>query len=101
MLIVDGHSVELFQQIERDVRLPIVDGRANYPQIALHPDRLHLMAELSQRRNNVVLRSPFHRLQIMTIHMVRRDEVFVHEDEHAQSLHKATRCRPLLKKFIV
>jgi hypothetical protein len=35
MLIVDRHAVELFQEVEGDVRLPILDGEVDRTKITL------------------------------------------------------------------
>jgi hypothetical protein len=60
VLIVRRQAVELLEEIEGDVRLPLLDRLADDPQVAPDPERAHLVAELAQRAHDVVLRLPWH-----------------------------------------
>ena len=58
VLIVGDDAVELLEQIEDDVGLPVGDRAAQLGQAVEHADAAHLVAGLAQRRDHVVLGAP-------------------------------------------
>ncbi len=97
VLVVDRPPVELLQQIKRDMGLPILDGRTNHFQIALDPERLHLMAEFPKGGHDIVFGFPGRPFKVLSVQLVGRDKIFMHQHKHAQSSHSATLCRPLCR----
>ena len=97
VLVVHRHPIELFKQIEGDVRLPLFDRRAQHPEIALDPQRRDRMPELAQRGDHIIFRLPLGAAHVLPREGLRRDQIFVHQHENAEPLHTATRCRPLRK----
>jgi hypothetical protein len=92
VLVIDRDAVKLLQQIEGDVRLPLLDRLAELSQIVPQAERPHFVPQFPQRRNDVKLGFP--RLDLLlgvSLQAVGRDEVFVHQDQHSKFSHSATR----------
>ena len=83
VLVVDRHPIELFEQIEGDVRLPVFDGRAQHAEIALDPQRRDVMAELAERGDHIVFRLPLGAGHVLPGEGLGRHQIFVHQDEDA------------------
>ena len=58
VLVEDGDVVEAFEQVERDVRLPLGGQTPDLAEIVVDAERLHLMSHRGQRRDDVVLGPP-------------------------------------------
>ena len=67
------------------------------PRSSCTPERQHLVAELAQRLDDVVLHLPRRGEDVDVRRVGGRHEVLVHEREHALRLHSATRCPPLCR----
>ena len=90
MLVEYGHTVELFQQIERDVRLVFVNRLPHQPQVVAHAERFHLMSQFAQCDEYIVFRLPVEHLFVAdAFNALRRNKRFIHQDHHAQFLHNA------------
>ena len=97
-VVIEGAElVERLHHVEDDVGLELVDGAPHHPEIVANPDRMNIVPELMERRDHVVLGLPRHGHQVVAAHVLRRDQVVVHEHQHAALLHSATRCRPLCR----
>jgi hypothetical protein len=96
VLVVDRVAVELLEKVEGDVRPDLLDGVANLRQVADHAERQHLVAELAERREDVVLGLPGDHHHVGAGGVGGRHQVAVHERQDAQPLHRTTRGRPLL-----
>ena len=55
------------------------------------------MPELAERGDDIVFRLPLGSCHLLPVERVRRNQVFVHQDENSEPLHTATLCRPLHK----
>ena len=65
------------------MRLPVLHRGTNHFQITLYAERMHLVTQLSQRGDDVVLRLPGRSLEILAVELVWRNEVFMHQHEYA------------------
>ena len=92
VLVVGDDAVELLEQVEDDVGLPVGDRAAQLGEAVEHADAAHVVAEPAQRRGDVVLGAPlFDFLLAVSFQALRRHQARVHHDERAQSFHKG-RC---------
>ena len=67
VLVVHRHPIELFEQIEGDMRLPVFDGGAKHPEITLDPQRLDVMPELAERGDHIVFRLPLGACHVLPV----------------------------------
>jgi hypothetical protein len=97
VLVKDRDVIEPFEQVEGDVRLPLGREPADFSQVVVDAECLHLVAEAGQGRDDVVLRPPRSRHDVgALLDLVRRNQVAVNEREHPQfCAHSATLCLPL------
>src|SRR4029450_12944126 len=94
VLVENGDVVESFEKIEGDMRFPLVGGAANVTKVVVDAQRPHLMAESSERRDDVVLSAPRRRYDVGAFrNRVRRDEVAMDEGQDPRLVHIAMRCR--------
>ncbi len=92
VLIIDRDPVEFLEEVEGDLRLPLFDRLPNHGQVIAQAQGLHLMSHVPERRDDVILRLPLDGREIHTFPgLLRRDQVFVHERQDAEFLHRATR----------
>jgi hypothetical protein len=83
---------ELFEEIENDVGLPLLDHRADRPELIRHAERPRFMTELAQRGHHVVFGLELVQLLFGKAgHIVRRNHGWVHQNDDAQlpPFHKA------------
>ncbi len=74
-----------------------VDLAAMTPRSPPSAERLHLVPHVFERVRDVELHLPLGVLDVDARDIVGRHQVVVHEREHAQLSHSATRCRPLCR----
>ena len=76
-----------------------VASAADLAEVVVDAERLHLVAEAGQRRDDVVLGPPRRRHDVgALLDRVRRHQMAVNQREDAQlGAHSATRCRPLCR----
>ena len=87
VLIVKRITMKLLEQVERDVRFVLEQRIADHVELIVETDRIDLMAHLLQRRNNVEFSLDFQFFFVgETVQRIRRDEIFVHENDDAQFL---------------
>jgi hypothetical protein len=92
VLVIGDDAVELLEQIEDDIRLPVGNRAAQLRQTVEHADAAYVMAALAQRSGDVELRPPLLDLLFaVTFEALRGHQARVHHDERAQSPHKG-RC---------
>ena len=92
VLIVGHDAVELLEQVEDDVRLPLHDRAAQVHEVVVHAERHHLVAGFLEMRDDVVLGAPLIDFLLGdAAQRVRRHERRVHQHQGAQLLHSATR----------
>ena len=99
VLVENRDLIEAFQQVERDVRLPFGREAPDFAQVVVNAERLHLVAEAGQRRDDVVFRSPWRRHDVGAfLDLVGRDQVSVNEGQDPEfCAHRATLCLPLCR----
>src|SRR5207245_6677636 len=92
VLIVGDDAVEFLEQVEHDVRLPLGDRAAQLRQAVEHAEAAHVMLELAERRDDVVLGAPLlDFLFAVTFETLRRHQALVHHGQGAQLPHSG-RC---------
>ena len=92
VLIVGDDAVELLEQIEDDVRLPVDDGAAQLRQAVAQAQWHHVMAGGLQMRNHVVFGAPFVDFLLgEAVQRIRRHQRRVHQHQGTHFLHSATR----------
>jgi hypothetical protein len=96
-VIERAQLVKRLHHVEDDVRLLLLDGAADDREVVAHAEWMYFVSHLPQRRQHVVLGLPLDGQQIVSGHVIRRHHVVVHEHEHAQHSHSATRWRPLCR----
>ena len=88
MLVVGHDAAKLLEQVEADLRLPVLDRRAKLREAVADSDRAHVMARVAQAAHDIELRAVFgSRLLADALERLRRHERFVNEDEDAKLLH--------------
>ena len=99
-VVVEGTVAgEIFQQVERDVRLPFLVHLADRRQIIVDADHLHLMAEIQQRGLDVVLGAVFlHPRVVLVAQVIRRHQRVGHQHHDTQFFHMARREVPLRRE---
>ena len=60
-------------------------------------ERAHLVPQRPQCADDIVFRLPLRVGQIHPLNRFRRDQIGMHQDQHAEFLHSATRWRPLCR----
>ena len=58
VLVEDRDVVEAFEQVEGDVRLPLGHHPPDFAEVVVDAERLDLVAQRAQRRDDVVLGPP-------------------------------------------
>lgn len=97
VLIVERDAVKLFQQVKRNMRLPVFNRRADDSEITGGTKRVHFVPQSF----DILFRSPGHRLYVPAIDRMGRDQVSMHEQQDAQPFHTAIPRRPPLRNLIV
>ena len=59
MLVVGHDAAEFLQQVEADMRLPVLDRRAQLAEAVADAERPHLVPALAQPRDDVVFGAEF------------------------------------------
>jgi hypothetical protein len=95
VLVEYSDVVEILEQIEGDVRPPVVDRLAHDAEVFADAETLDLVAEETQVGAHVVLRFPLDLGEVVSVDVRGRHQFPVHQGEDAQPPHSHTRCRPL------
>ena len=90
MLVIGDDALEFLQQVERHVRLPLGDPRAQVAEVVVEAQYLDLMPRLTQAGHHVVLGLPLvDGLLGMTLQTVGGHQTFVGQHEGTKFLHRA------------
>ena len=92
VLVVGDDAVELFEQVEDDVGLPVRDGGTQLGEAVEHANAPDLVLHLPQRAGDVELSAPLVNFLLrVTVEGFRRNQARVDDYEHSQFFHRA-RC---------
>ena len=87
MLVVDRLALELVEEVEHDVRLPLLDGVTDGEDGVAYAEGTCLVPELAEGVEDVALRLDSVELRLgERLDVVGRHEILVHEREHPQLL---------------
>ena len=89
VLVVGDDALELLEQVEDDVGLPVGDRAAQLGEVVAHAEHPDLVAHRAERRRDVVLRAPLVDLLLGVAVGVSAAPGLVHQHQHAQLLHSA------------
>jgi hypothetical protein len=91
-VVVEGAElVERLHHVEHDIGLPFFHGAPDDLEIVADAERVHVVPHLAQCGDDVVLRLPGDRHQIVAGNVLGRHQVIVHQHQHPQLPHSATR----------
>ncbi len=77
----------MHQQIEGDIRLELGKRAANRTQVAAHPKPMHLVPQLLEPGDDVPFGAEVRQLLVrQALDVLRRHEIFVHQDEDFELL---------------
>src|SRR5262249_26323873 len=94
ILVVDDLAPKLLEQSEHDVGFPRLDLVANGLELIMHAQRADLVACRTQRAHHVVFGLPnIDFLLAVALARIRRNEVRMHQHQHAKPLHSAIHLR--------
>ena len=83
VLVVDGHPVKVFEQVEEDLGLKALDRLAENRQVIVKPENLDVVTYVLERLDNVELHLPVD-VRVVAGGILWRLELLVHERENAQ-----------------
>ncbi len=87
-VLIEGRDAgERLHQVEDDVRLEETDRRPDAAEVVVDAEHAHLVADLAQRLDDVVLHLPLGLEDVDAGRVLGWDEVVVHEREDAELLH--------------
>ena len=90
VVVVGDDAVELLEQVEDDVRAPIAHGLAQFRQAVADADDAHLVAEVLQHGQHIVLGPAFLDRRLGQAREIgRRHQCFVHHQQDPAALHRA------------
>ena len=92
VLVVGDDAVELLEQVEDDLRLPLGDDAAQFFQLIGDAEAAHFVLRLLERRDHVELGTPlFDFFFAVPFEGVGRNERGMNDDQRPQSLHSERR----------
>jgi hypothetical protein len=96
VLVELAQAVELLDEVERDVGLPVVDRRPDRLKLVQDPEDPHVVADLPQGGHDVVLGLPLGILLLRpAVAAFRRHERRMGQDQNAKLPHSAIQLRRL------
>ena len=94
VLVVRDLALKLHEQIEHDMRLPVLDRFADRAQLIRHAERVHFVPVGPQRADHVVLGLPTVDLRFaVALERIRGHQILVEDHQDAESLHSGTQRR--------